>query len=203
MGEYKQTNKQLSRFSVCTESSSMFFVTAPCMYRITHGASSILKLNANMWLNIKAIDFMRGLKRKFVRSVDSFKLNANAECQCWYFGCCCCFGFAQLSRLPNTNSALFVWFHWNENIWATYVQAHTVNVSLSLYLFCSLFSNRHPFKINSCFCYVCMCHCHLISEYVRKFPFINKRYLIGNQINVHTLRGLFSSYAIHRKKLER
>lgn len=88
----KQTNKQLSRFSVCTESSSMFFVTAPCMYRITHGASSILKLNANMWLNIKAIDFMRGLKRKFVRSVDSFKLNANAECQCWYFGCCCCFG---------------------------------------------------------------------------------------------------------------
>lgn len=45
----------------------------------THGASSILKLNANMWPNIKAIDFMRGLKRKFICSVvDSFKLNATA-----------------------------------------------------------------------------------------------------------------------------
>lgn len=87
-----QTNKQTIKSIQCVhwEQSSMFFVTAPCMYRITHGASSILKLNANMWLNIKAIDFMRGLKRKFVRSVDSFKLNANAECQCWYFGCCCC-----------------------------------------------------------------------------------------------------------------
>lgn len=134
-----QTNKQTIKSIQCVHWEQQLFVSAPWMYRITHGASSISKLNANMWLNIKAIDFRRGLKRKFIRSVDSFKLNANAECHCWRFGCCCCrcyccgCGYAQLSRLPNTNSAqhsLFVWFHWNENIWATYVQAQTVNISL-------------------------------------------------------------------------
>lgn len=165
----------------------MFFVTAPCMYRITHGASSILKLNANMWLNIKAIDFMRGLKRKFVRSVDSFKLNANAECQCWYFGCCCCcFGLHNSQDCQiQIQHCLFGFIE--TKIFGRHTCRRILLMSLSLFLFCLLFSNRHPFKINSCFCHICICYCHLISEYVRKFPFINKRYLLGNQINVHTL----------------
>lgn len=70
------------------------------MYRITHGAYSILKLKRKhvaKYMYIKAVDFMRGMKRKFIHFVDSFKLNANAVPRLLH---------TTLSTVPNTNSVL-------------------------------------------------------------------------------------------------
>lgn len=133
-----------------------------------------------------------GLECKFIHSVDSFKLNANAEpllvfllllLRCY----CCC--YAQLSRLPNTNKfsrANCLFGLLKPKYLATYVQAHTVDIFLSLSLSIPLFSiGIHSKRF---IWYVCYCHLET-REYVRKFPFI------WNQINAAVmLRGIFNTH---------
>lgn len=95
---------------------------------------------------------------------------------------------AHYSRMSNANkiqhSKLFIWILKSKYL-ATYVQAHIVDILISL------FSTGIHSKQFIWFVW----YCHLETrECVRKFPFVNKHYLIWNQINVHSC---CEAYSIH------